>query len=113
MPVVHFRIISKIPAHLGLAAQRRPFLFGAPEDPLLIGYPIDVPGFHEHPDFADDLIGSAVHPELVAVVDPHKTVVLRLGADVAGTVLESQQVSGGVLAGARRGSSEAQHRPER
>src|SRR6202034_36796 len=88
----------------GFAAQRRTFGFGSAEDLLLIADPVDVPRLQQHPDLADDLIGAPVHPGLVAVVDPDETAVLRVAGDVAGTVLESQQVSWGQLTGAGRGA---------
>ena len=70
--------------------------------------------FDPHPDPAGHQIGAAGQPvRAVAVGHPHLLVqhVGVLGLDVVGSVLEPEQVSrGGLLAGGRRGTAEAELR---
>lgn len=81
-----------------------------PEHPLLVADDVGVPGLDVHPDLPHHLVAAPGHPPGVAV-EPDEPVVVGVGRDVPGAVLEPHQVAGRALVRPRRRAAEAEHGP--
>src|SRR5882757_6896997 len=100
---------------LGLAGQRGAGVLGPADHRLLVGEPVPVPGFDEHPDPPRHQVAAALDPRPPGLIAHPAVLVERVGVvalDVAGAVLEAQQVALGLLVGTGgRGTPEAQLGP--
>ena len=100
---------------LGTAGQRGAGHLGPADDLLLVLQVVPVPVFDEDPDLPRHQVTAAAQPGLVRLLaHPHGLVhqVGLLGLDVAGAVLEAEQVARGGLGGRRgRGAAEPELHP--
>src|SRR6201999_635065 len=88
---------------------------GPADDVFLILQVVPVPVFHEDPDLPGHQVAAAAQPGLVRLFPDPDVVVHQvglLGLDVAGAVLEAEQVARGGLVGRRGGgAAEAELHP--